>query len=167
VRTQASEDYDWWFRAAYTPVARTVFLIVHDRATAEDVVQDAFVQLYRHWSTVQGYERPDLWVRRVAIRMAVRRVKRDRMRTDRERLAVIDSREHADQSLPDPDLRRAVATLSPMQRAAVVLHYWADESVFDIARTLEVSESSVKQHLFRARSRLAILLDEGVTGDVG
>ena len=71
------------------------------------------------------------------------------------------------EQLPDPDVARAVATLSPMQRAAVVLHYWADESVFDIARTLGVSESSVKQHLFRARARLATVLGEEVSGDVG
>jgi RNA polymerase sigma factor (sigma-70 family) len=160
--TQASEEYDWWFRAAYASVSRTVFLIVHDRSVADEVAQDAFVQLYRHWSTVQGYERPDLWVRRVAIRLAVRRVKRDRMRTERERVAAIEPHEQA----RDLDVVRAVAGLSPMQRAAVVLYYWVDESIFDIARTLEVSESSVKQHLFRARSRLAAVLGEEVSGDV-
>ena len=163
MRVQASAEYDWWFRAAYPSVARTVFLILHDRAVAEEIAQDAFVQLYRHWSTVQGYERPDLWVRRVAIRMAVRQVKRERTRRHRERLAVEVPHEH----LPDPDVVRAIATLSPMQQAAVVLYYWADESVFDIARALEVSESSVKQHLFRARARLATVLGEEVSGDVG
>jgi DNA-directed RNA polymerase specialized sigma24 family protein len=112
---------------------------------------------------VQGYERPDLWVRRVAIRLAVRYVKREHMRRQRERLAVELPAEH----LPDPDVARAVATLIPMQRAVVVLYYWADESVFDIARALEVSESSVKQHLFRARARLATVLGEEVSGDVG
>ncbi len=163
MRARASAEYDWWFRAAYPQVARTVFLILNDGAQAEEIAQDAFVQMYRHWSTVQDYERPDLWVRRVAIRMAVRQVKRERMRKERERLAVVESYEQ----LPDPDVARAVATLSPMQRAAVVMHYWADASVFDIARALGVSESSVKQHLFRARARLATVLGEEVSGDVG
>jgi RNA polymerase sigma-70 factor (ECF subfamily) len=95
--------------------------------------------------------------------MAVRQVKRERMRKERERLAVV---EPPDQG-PDPDVARAVATLSPMQRAAVVLHYWGDASILDIARTLGVSESSVKQHLFRARARLATALGEEVSGDVG
>lgn len=162
MRAHTSDEYDWWFRSAYPAVARTVFLILHDHALAEEVAQDAFVQLYRSWPTVRGYERPDLWVRRVAIRMAVRQVKREEMRRERERLAV---QEHPDPTL-DTDVIRAVATLSPMQRAAVVLYYWADEPVHEIARALEVSESSVKQHLFRARSRLARLLEERVPGDV-
>ena len=76
MRARASAEYDWWFRAAYPSVARTVLLILHDSAQAQEIAQDAFVQLYRHWSTIQDYERPDLWVRRVAIRLAVRQVKR-------------------------------------------------------------------------------------------
>ena len=98
-----------------------------------------------------------------AIRMAVKQVKRERMRNERERLAVASE---GPAPLPDPDLAAGVAQLSPMQRAVVVLFYWEDHSVFDIARTLEVSESTVKQHLFRARSRLAALLGEAVADDV-
>ncbi len=164
MRAEASAEYDWWFRAAYPSIARTVFLIVHDRGRAEEIAQEAFLQLYRRWSTVQGYERPDAWVRRVAVQLAVKHVKRERMRTGRERLALA---EDVEEHLPDPDVVRAVRTLSPMQRAAVVLYYWADEPVFDIARALGVSESTIKQHLHRARQRLAVVLGEEVSGGVG
>lgn len=163
MRSEASDEYDWWFRAAYPKIARTVFLIVHDRGRAEEITQEAFLQLYKRWSTVRGYERPDAWVRRVAVQLAVKHVKRERMRPGRERLAVVDEVEH----LPDPDVARAVRQLSPMQRAVVALYYWADAPVFDIARTLGVSESTVKQHLHRARQRLASVLAEEVSGDVG
>ena len=50
------------------------------RQRAEDITQDAFVQLYRHWKKVSLYEWPEAWVRRVAIRLAVRDVKRTRVR---------------------------------------------------------------------------------------
>ena len=163
MRAEASAEFDWWFRASYSSIARTAFLVVGDRGHAEDITQDAFAKMLQHWSSVRGYERPDAWVRRVAIRMAVKQAKRDRMRRERERL--VEVREHP-VVLPDPDVARSVGQLSPMQRAVVVLFYWEDQSVFDIAHALEVSESTVKQHLFRARSRLADLLGEEVTGDV-
>jgi RNA polymerase sigma-70 factor, ECF subfamily len=163
VRSEASVEFDWWFRATYSSLERTVFLVIGDRARAEEVAQDAYLKMFQRWSAVRGYERPDAWVRRVAIRMAIKQAKRDRRRTDLERLAV-DRDEPA--SLPDPDLAACVARLSPMQRAVVVLYYWEDNSVFDIARALEVSESTVKQHLFRARARLADALGEEVTDDV-
>jgi len=164
MRAEASAEFDWWFRACFSSIARTVFLVTGDRGWAEEITQDAFMKMLQHWSTVHRYERPDAWVRRVAIRMAVKQANRERMRRERELLAVVRD---DPPPLPDPDLARSVALLSPMQRAVVVLFYWEDLSVFDIARALEVSESTVKQHLFRARVRLADLLGEEVVEDVG
>ena len=54
----------------------------------------------------------------------------------------------------------------PDAARCVVLFYWEDQSVFDIAHALGGLESTVKQHLFRARARLADLLGEEVSGDV-
>ncbi len=156
-------EFDWWYRAAYARVARTVFLIVHDRDRAEEIAQDAFVQMLRHWGRVSGYEQPDAWVRRVAIRMAVQHARRERRRPTLELLAfgapVVPATESG-------GVLTAIASLSPMQRAAVVLFYWADQPVLEIARTLGVSESTVKQHLFRARARLGELLREEAGRDV-
>ena len=164
MRTEASTEFEWWFRASYSSVERTVFLVVGDRGRAEEIAQEAFVKMLQRWSAVRRYDRPDAWVRRVAVRMAIKSAKRERVRPDVERLA--SRPELHTPSLPDPDLAAAVAELSPMQRAVVVLFYWEDNTVFDIARALEVSESTVKQHLFRARARLATLLGEEVTDDV-
>jgi RNA polymerase sigma-70 factor (ECF subfamily) len=158
MRAVEQREYDWYFRACFPPVSRTVFLMVHDRELAEDITQEALYRMLRHWRTVSEYERPEAWVRRVAIRIAVRELQRRAARVSKERLAqpmVYDQ-------LPDPDVARAVAELAPMQRAVVVLFYWEDRPVHDIAEALAVSESTVKQHLFRARQRLAQLLGEGV-----
>lgn len=156
MRATEQREYDWYFRACFPPVARTVFLMVHDRELAEDVTQEALYRMLTHWRTVSAYERPEAWVRRVAIRIAVRELRRRAARADKERLA----QPVAYDQLPDPDVARAVAQLAPMQRAAVVLFYWEDRPVHEIAELLEVSESSVKQHLFRARHRLATMLGE-------
>ena len=160
--TRDQQDYDWHYRASFAPVARTVFLIVHDRTQAEDITQEALYRMLKHWRTVSTYERPEAWVRRVAIRIAVREVQRGSARATKERLAQPSPHD----AMPDPDVARAVATLAPMQRAAVVLFYWEDRPVNEIAQTLEVSESTVKQHLHRARHRLAELLGEEVSDDV-
>ena len=164
MRAAQEREYDWYFRACFVPVSRTVYLIVRDRGLAEDVTQEALYRMLRHWRTVSRYEAPEAWVRRVAIRIAVREVQRAAARPVKERLGqpVV----HEDEP-PDRDVARAVAELAPMQRAAVVLYYWEDRPVAEIARVLEVSESTVKQHLHRARPRLAELLGEEVTEDVG
>ena len=71
--------YSAFFRANFAGVTRTVYLIVHDHPRAEDITQEAFLQLLRNWARISDYERPDAWVRRVAIRLAVRSLKRDEL----------------------------------------------------------------------------------------
>jgi RNA polymerase sigma-70 factor (ECF subfamily) len=160
MRAAEQQEYAWYFRACFVPVSRTVYLIVRDRGRAEDITQEALYRLLRHWGTVSAYERPEAWVRRVAIRIAVREVQRSAARGERERLGAVAP--HDD--VPDLDVARAVAGLTPMQRAAVVLYYWEDRPVHEIAGLLCVSDSTVKQHLHRARHRLAVVLGEEAVG---
>src|SRR5829696_899980 len=80
------EAFTWFFRAEYPSVVRTVTVMLHDREQARDVAQEAFIQLMSHWHTVSAYDRPEAWVRRVAIRLAMRGRRRDVLRRARERL---------------------------------------------------------------------------------
>lgn len=160
--TDHEDEFAWLFRAHFASVARTIRLIVGDGARAEEITQEAFVKLWQQWDSLAGYERPQAWARLVAVRMAVRDARRERTRPWREQRSSVPVAMPA----PDPDLERALRTLTPMQRAAIVLYYYEDRPVAEIASALGVSESTIKQHLFRARHRLAELLTEEVTDDV-
>jgi RNA polymerase sigma-70 factor (ECF subfamily) len=164
----AEDDYRRLFEAVYPRLVRTVWFVVHDQALAEDVVQDAFVELYRHWRTVSGYDRPEAWVRRVAVRKAQREAVRAARRPGIERQAApVDlSAAPPDADLPDPALRAALLSLSPRQRAVVVLHYLEDLPMREVAELIGCSEATGFVHLHAARKRLAALLSEEVDTDV-
>jgi RNA polymerase sigma-70 factor (ECF subfamily) len=147
--------FDEVFTAEFTAVERTVFLIVHDREMAKEVTQDAFVALLRTWRKVSRYEHPGAWVRRVAIRLAVRALKREGSRARAEQNALETG--HAPSSR-DLDLLRAVQSLPARQRAAVVLFYFEDRSVREVADLLGCSPPTARVHLHRARQRLEQLL---------
>jgi RNA polymerase sigma factor (sigma-70 family) len=159
VTGELSASFESLFRREYRSVARAVYLILYDHGAAEEVTQDAFAKLLQRWDRISEYERPDAWVRHIAVRMAIRRARRELRRPS------IESRHHhaAAHDVPDIDLARAIGELSPHQRAAVVLFYWDDRSVSEIATILGSSESTVKQHLHRARSQLRALLDTDTT----
>ena len=163
MRREERLEYEWLFRAAYPRIVRTVRMIVRDHGVAEEVTQEAFLKLLQKWRTVSGYEQPDAWVRRVAIRQAMRRARHEAGRRRAEDF--VEARTTAP-SEPDVDLADAISALAPMQRACVVLYYFDDLPVAAIARVLVVSDSTVKQHLHRARARLAELLSEEVPHDV-
>jgi RNA polymerase sigma-70 factor (ECF subfamily) len=144
------------FQAEYPALVRSMYFIVHDREHARDLAQDAFVQLFTRWRRVSHYERPDAWVRKVAVRMAVRSIRRDRLRRQLE---------HEVDVLPerggvDLDVLRAIGKLPGSQRAAIVLFYLEDRPVAEVADILSCSEVTAKVHLHRARRRLAELLGD-------
>jgi RNA polymerase sigma-70 factor (sigma-E family) len=156
-------EFAVFFSAQFRAVLRTVYLILQDRPQAEDVTQDAFLQLYLHWPRVSKYERPDAWVRRVAIRMAARRTRRERLGM----LLTSKIPEPAPIGGPvDVDLLRAVAALPPQQRTAIVLFYYEDRAVADVAELMDCSVAAVKVNLFRARKALAQRLGEREPNDV-
>jgi RNA polymerase sigma factor (sigma-70 family) len=161
----ASEaDYDDLFRREYDAIWRSVRLIVGDREIAREVCQDAFASAFSHWSKVAAYDRPGAWVRRVAIRDAVRVAERERKREDAARSAAADRAGQANVDGPDVEgssdrIAAALAQLSPNQRAAVVLHHLLDLSVGSVAADLGCSPSTAGVHLHRGRTRLAQILE--------
>lgn len=162
MQDSARVEFEWVFRSAYPSVLQTVFVILHDRGRAEEVTQDAFLRLCERWRGVVRIDHPEAWVRQVAIRAA----QRSRV------LTLVRQVEEASawDRLPDVDLAHSVAALSPRQRAVVALFYLEDRPVEEVALVLGVSTSTVKQHLHRARARLAELLAEKreeVPGDFG
>ena len=151
-------EFEWVFRSTYPSVLRTTYLILHDRGRAEEVTQDAFLRLCERWRGVARVDLPGPWVRRVAVRAAIRQAKLHRLRFSPAAAEEPSIRDIE----PDVDLARAIASLPPQQRAAVALYYLEDLPVDEVAHVLDVSASTVKQHLHRARARLATVLSEVV-----
>ena len=146
---------------------RTLWFVVHDHELAQEIAQEAFIDLHRQWRTVGSYDRPDLWVRKVALRKARREASRAVRRIHAERQAAVpDTAGAADADLPDPALRAALVTLPPMQRAVVALFYLEDRPMGEVADLLGCSTSTGFVHLHRARHRLAALLAEPVSEEV-
>ena len=158
----SQDRYEWFFKAEYPQVVRSAYLVMFDADAARDVAQEAFVQALRHWPRISRYDKPEAWVRRVAIRLAVKAAKKQ------NRLSPLD--EAPDSSVTpivnDPDLARSVASLPGNQRASVVLFYFEDRPVSEISDILQCSEATVKVHLHRARKKLAQYLGEEVSAGV-
>ena len=83
--SERDEGFTTFFRSEYPSLVRSLFLVVHDRELARDIAQDAFIQLFARWRRISQYDRPEAWVRRVGIRMAVRAAARERVRPRLER----------------------------------------------------------------------------------
>lgn len=122
-----------------------------DRGVADDAVAETFAQLLRRGDEVRD---PAAWVWATAFRIAAREL--------RQRQATVPDPPDApyDPAMSDQRVLSAIAQLSDRQRASVVLHYYADRPVKDIADILGSTTAAVSVHLFRARKNLRVLLGD-------
>jgi DNA-directed RNA polymerase specialized sigma24 family protein len=151
--TDEEGAYEDLFRRELPSIVHAAFLVVGDVEAAREIAQDAFTQLFIHWRRVSGYERPGAWVRRVAIRMAVRESGRRPVALPAAGLS----------SPHDLDVWAAVMALPPKERAAIVLFYFNDLPVADVAAALGCRPSTARVRLHRGRQRLAAVLGEEAT----
>jgi RNA polymerase sigma factor (sigma-70 family) len=134
--------------------------LVGDPDLAHDLATEAFVKLLRNWSTVRE---PRAWLY-VTVANLVRDHwrKRGREATAYERHQA-GAPEHADLATGDLattlSVREAVLALPDRLRMPVLLHYFADLSVAQVANHLGKSEGTIKRDLYDARTRLTARLE--------
>lgn len=140
--------------------------LLGDSDEAEDVVQDAFTIVHRKARTFDP-ERPfAAWFFAIVRRLATNRKSRERRRARLLRLwgsVTTGPSPHAQDALlarfDAAAARRAMDDLSPMQRACFELVAVRDLSIEQVATMHGISESTVRQHVFRARAALRRVLD--------
>ena len=151
------------FRAHHLELVRLALVMVGDLATAEDVVQDAFERLHRGW---RGLRQPSsgLAYVRSSVLNGCRSVHRRAAvaRKHAPRLAEPPSRSGPDAAADDRgELAGALRRLPRRQREVLVLRYYLDLDVAEIADTLRIAPSSVRAANARGLAALARALGEG------
>src|SRR3954466_11200617 len=91
---------------------------------AEDVAQDAFLTLFERWDVVSTYDAPEAWLRRVAIRAAIRRRQREATRPRNETLAGLTTSGDVDPA--SGLLQDALKHLAANEREVLILRYFWD-----------------------------------------
>jgi RNA polymerase sigma-70 factor (sigma-E family) len=157
----AVDDVEALFRSDYRRLVGLARLLVDDRGQAEEVVQDAFADLYRRRGRVDA---PAAWLRTAVVNGARGRLRR--RATARRHLRAADRRDAApaDEGVGVDDDRRAVAAalagLPDRQRACIALRFYDGCSEAEIAELLGISAGSVKTHVHRGMATLAAALED-------
>jgi RNA polymerase sigma-70 factor (ECF subfamily) len=147
VRMTVAGPTDWeaTYRAEAPRLWRALVLQTGSREVASDAVAEAFAQGIARGNAVA---KPGPWVWRAAF--AIARAEAGLRRNE--------PREVVDRAIEDPapivDLLDDLTVLSPMQRSAVVLHYFAGYPLGEAAAILGSTRSALGVHLFRARAVL-------------
>ncbi|MDP9295444.1 MAG: sigma-70 family RNA polymerase sigma factor [Actinomycetota bacterium] len=131
---------------------RALYAYAGDPEVASDAVSEAFAQALRRGEAIRAADR---WVWRSAFRIAAGEMKR---RCDAPLPAFAEATYEMEE--PARELLDALRSLSPKQRAAVVLHHAGGYPVSEVAAIIGSTTAAVKVHLMRGRRRLRELLED-------
>jgi RNA polymerase sigma-70 factor, ECF subfamily len=147
---------------------RTAFLITQDEPLAEDVVQDVFLQLLRRGVQLEEARPFEPYFLRSVVNAALNRMEREKRGGSlaRDRDTTLENLLEQAASTEDQvefnalkeRVLRALAELSPRQRAAIVNRYYLEMSENEISEAMAAPVGTIKWLLSAARHRLRILL---------
>jgi RNA polymerase sigma factor (sigma-70 family) len=143
------------FRAHYRRMVALAWLLVQSMPAAEDVVQEAFLNLQRAWPRVTE---PVAYLRTVVVN-GCKRVRRDR---GREVVGAIAASPPLSLPAEIDDMLRVLAGLRPAQRTALVLRFYEDLADEDIARIMGCRPATVRSHVHRGLASLREVMGERV-----
>ena len=150
------------YGAHYRSLVRLAVLLVHDTATAEEVVQDSFVAMHAGLNRLRDNGKALSYLRAAVVNRS-RSVLRHRVVVDRNAprpAPDMPSAEHGALALLERSaVVSALRTLPPRQREAVVLRYYGDLSEAQIAATMGITPGAVKSHTSRAMAALRSVLE--------
>lgn len=144
--------FETFFRDEYERLFRALCLFTGTTHEAEEVAQEAFVIVWERWDRVEGMDSPTGYLYRVAMNAARRRFRRGKLiRHDVEEPSPVDDF----QRVEDQDQAwRALRSLPPQQRAALILVGYLSCSSEEAAQILGNKASTVR--VLTARARAAI-----------
>ena len=145
------------YQAHYGTLVGWTTRLVGDRDLAHDFATEAFIRLLRHWGEVA---KPLAWLYTVTANLV-----RDHWRKRGREATAYGKVAYDLETTSGPDVattvtvREAVLGLPDRLRVAVMLHYFADLTVAQVAAQMGKSEGAIKRDLWEARGKLAVILE--------
>ena len=163
-RKGSTEAAEVLFDRYWTYAWRAAYAVTADRALADDAAQEAIEKAFRSLDRFDESRPFAPWLKRIVVNRAIDHLRRSR------RLEVLHDEEtafhtwavgeSAEEDLRDWAIADAVAALGAGKRVVVVLHYWLDLPVEEIAGILGLPVGTVASRLSRALAELRTALEE-------
>ncbi len=155
----------------HVPIVNFIYKIVNNRAEAEELAQDVFLNVFRSAATYEPRARFAAWIYRIATNAGLKALQNRRrwrlfslrdhnsgqIRSNTEEI-LPDRAPNAEAQLVERELgtivRRAIGALPTKERVAIVLYRYEGLSYKEIAEAMNCTEAAVKTHIHRGKLKL-------------
>ena len=146
-------------------VYRFALRLVNEKEAAEDLVSEAFLNVWRHAGTFEGRCRVSTWLLAITRNLAFSMLRRHPMEKldDGKAAAIPDQADDPEAAVQKKQqsaiLAHCLTKLSPAHREVIDLVYYHGKSIDEVAAIIQVPPSTVKTRMFYARNRMSKLLN--------
>ena len=166
--TRRDDEYTEFVAARLQALRRIAHLLCQDWHHADDLVQLTITRLYVHWHQVRVMDYPEAYARTILVREFLRQRRSGWARKVSLPGEIPDWLEVSDDRDDAIDVNAALAELPPRQRATLVLRFYCDQTVDQVAEVLGCSPSTVKSQTSKGLGSLRLaLLPADPTGNCG
>lgn len=137
---------------------RIAFVYLANQDDVEDVLQDVFISFLTNLSKFRGEEHKKAWLIRTTQNKSINLLKA----SSRKNINIEDIQLQGSEAVDDLhiDILKQIISLDEKYKSVVILYYYNDYSVSEIAQILKISKSAVKMRLKRSRELLKIKLED-------
>ncbi|MBN8959396.1 MAG: sigma-70 family RNA polymerase sigma factor [Rhizobiales bacterium] len=152
------------FARHHVRVYRFVLRLIGDASTAEDLISEVFLDVWRQAGRFEGRSAVSTWLLAIARfkALSAMRKRSDEALDDETEQAVADTSDTPEEAIQKKDkgeiLRECLKSLSAEHREIIDLVYYHEKSVEEVAEIVGIPENTVKTRMFYARKRLSELL---------
>ncbi|SHH85493.1 RNA polymerase sigma-70 factor, ECF subfamily [Caloranaerobacter azorensis DSM 13643] len=156
--TMNEQDFNRLINEYGTEILRLCYLYLKDYQLAEDACQDTFLRVYKKFHTFKGNSSEKTWITRICINVCKNYLrsswlKRIVLNDKKLKNKKVSDKELFDR-LEDNDLFKSIMKLKPKYREIILMYYYQQFTVKEIAEILCISESNAYARLSRARKEL-------------
>jgi len=157
--TRATEDFEEFARARTPRLYRTAWLLAGEHHLAEDLVQETLAKLYRSWRRSEHVENLPAYAQTVLARTYISQ-RRRRSSSEQPIATPPDRADRTGDLALRVALQQALAELAPLDRAVLVLRFFEDRSVEQVALDLGKNAGAIRTRTYRALDRLRAVLGD-------
>jgi RNA polymerase sigma factor (sigma-70 family) len=161
MRKSSKEEFAAWLETRQVMLIATARGICIDTQIAEDVLQEALADVFKRWDKIKDHENLEAYTTRVIIskhadmRRKWNRKSRESEVELTEALALEYLGQDYESVLESMMIQQALKSLTPMQRAVMLLHYEYGYTLKELSRVLKIPSGTAASHLARGKAAVA------------
>ncbi len=140
--------------------------VLRNREDAEEMAQESFIKAYKSLHTFKGNAKFSTWLYRITYNNCISEVRKRKIHfTSTEDIQIKDEAEEMNlDGIPEENrarvIKEAMEKLPEEDYTLILLYYFEEQSIEDISKVTQLSESNTKVKLFRARKKLYTILND-------